>query len=312
MTLFNAFSGVFTVFLVAFLGYALRRKRWVGEEALKALPRFITMIVMPPFLLRSITATFEKEQLLGLLSGTLVPAVAITVFFCLAYLFSVVFAVREGRRGAFITAFAASNTLNVGLPINIALFGEGAIPYILVYFFAHDILFWTVGNYLLARDGEQTHVKLLSLESAKRVLSPPLIGFALGMALVLLDIQLPAFLDKTFKYVGDMAIALALMYIGIMMGEIRLKDLAPDRDALLVLAGRCLICPLIVLALAAVFPVPETMRNVFVLQAAMPVMLNAAILTGYYGGDVKFMTVVASLSTMLVVVTVPFWAVCLG
>lgn len=312
MILFNAVAGVLTVFLVASLGYALRRKGWVGEDTVRALPRFITMIVMPPFLLRSITSTFKQEQLLTLLSGTLVPAASILLCFGLAALVVKLIRVRTGRTGAFKVAFVASNTMNIGLPINIALFGEASIPYILVYFFAGDIFFWTVGNYCLAHDGDHAHVRLFSLANCKRILSPPLIGFCLGMALVLLDISLPAFLDKTFKYVGDMAIALSLIYIGIMMGEIKLKDLAPDKDAVIVLIGKMLLCPLVILGLSTLFPVPEIMRNVFVMQACMPVMLNAAILTGYYRGDVAFMTVVASLSTLLCVVTIPVWALVLG
>lgn len=311
MIFFNAFSGVLTVFLVAFLGYVLRRKGWIGQDTVKALPRFITMVVMPPFLLRSITATFEKEQFLTLLSSILVPAASILICFGLAVGLCSLLAVREGRRGAFTVAFVAANTMNIGLPINIALFGESAIPYILVFFIAGEIFFWTAGNYCLARDGDRANVKLFSLESCKRVLSPPFIGFCCGIALVLLDVSLPEFLDKTFKYVGEMTIALSLIYIGIMMGDTKLRELVPDRDAIMVLIGKMILSPVIMLVLAQWLSVPDMMRNVFVMQSCMPVMLNAAILTGYFRGDVQFMTVVASLSSLICIATIPLWAVVL-
>lgn len=312
MLLFNAFSGVFTVFLVAFLGFILRRKGWISHETVTILPRFITVIVLPPFLLRSITASFEREQLLSLLSGALVPLASFLACFALALVLARLLKVRVGRRGAFAVAFVAPNSLNVGLPINIALFGEEAIPYILVFFIAGDVFFWTVGNYCIARDAEHARVKLFSLQSLKRVLSPPLIGFFLGMALVLLDVQLPAFVDKAFKYVGEMAVALLLIYIGIVIGEINVKDLTPDRDAIVALVGKLVLCPLVVLGLAQIFSLPEMMRNVFVIQAGMPVMLTAAILTGYYKGDSSFMTLAAVTSTLAIIVTTPLWAFCLG
>ena len=312
MLLFNAFSGVFTVFLVASLGFILRRKGWISHETVTVLPRFITVVVIPPFLLRSITSGFDREQLLSLLSGAMVPMLALFACFGLAVIIARLLNVRKGRRGCFAMAFVAANSLNVGLPVNIALFGEGVIPYILVYFIAGDVFFWTVGNYCIARDVEHTRVKLFSLQTLKRVCSPPLVGFFLGMALVLLDIQLPAFVDKAFKYVGEMAVALLLIYIGIVIGEINVKDLMPDRDAIVALIGKLLLCPLVVLGLATVFSLPEMMRNVFVIQAGMPVMLTAAILTGYYKGDSAFMTLTAAISTLAIIVTAPFWAFCLG
>lgn len=312
MLLFNAFSGVFTVFLVAFLGFLLRRKGWINHETVAVLPRFITLVVLPPFLLRSITSGFEREQLLSLLSGAIVPMTSFFACFALAVILARLLKIRVGRRGGFAMAFVSSNSLNVGLPVNIALFGEGAIPYILVFFIAGDIFFWTVGNYCIARDAEHAHVSLFSRQNLKRVVSPPLIGFFLGMALVLLDLQPPVFLDKAFKYVGEMAVALLLIYIGIIIGEINVKDLSPDRDVIVALVGKLVLCPLVVLGFAQVFSLPEMMRNVFVIQAGMPVMLTATILTGYYKGDSSFMTLTAAISMLAIIVTTPFWAFCLG
>lgn len=312
MLLFNAFSGIFTVFLVAFLGFLLRRKGWISQETVAVLPRFIAVIVMPPFLLRSITSGFTREQFLSMLSGVLVPMTSIFICLGLAMILARLLKVRKGRRGCFSVAFVSSNALNIGLPVNIALFGEGAVPYILAYFVAGDIFFWTVGSYCIARDAENTHVRLFSLQNIKRVFSPPLIGFFLGMALVLLDIQLPVFLDKAFKYVGDMAIALMLIYIGVIMGEINIKDFAPDRDAIVALVGRLLLAPLVILGLSSVLSLPEMMRNVLVIQAGMPVMLTAAILAGYYKGDSAFMTLTAVTSTLAIIVTTPLWVLFLG
>ena len=305
MAFFNACSGVLTIFLVGLLGYILARKGWVAPDTAAVLPKFITTIALPPYLLRSITSSFGREQLIHLLYGAVVPFLSIFIAFFLAYMLSRALNVAKGRQGIFRTAFATSNTMNVGLPINIALFGETALPYVLLYFFANAIFFWTVGNYSIAHDGEGAQAKLFSLNTLKQICSPPLMGFACGIALVLLDLHLPEFIDKTFKYVGDMAIALSLLYIGIILKDTSLREYKFDRDIAWVLAGRFFISPALVIGLTTLITVPELMRNVFVIQSSLPVMMNAVILAGHYKADLRYATVAISLSTILSMLTIP-------
>lgn len=312
MIFLNACAGVFTVFLIALLGFFLARRGLVPQSTAKILPRMVTTIVLPPYLLRNITATFQRDELVSLLSGAVIPFLSIFFAFVLAWVLSKALKVKRGRAGIFRTSFATSSAMNIGLPINIALFGEAAMPYLLLYFFANVIGFWTIGNYSLAHDGESADVKLFSFATLKQICSPPLIGFILGLVLVFLDIRLPVFLDKAFKYVGDMTVGLVMIYIGIMLSEIRLSDCRLERDVLVVFAGRFVISPLCVLLLSLAFPIPPLMRNVFLIQASLPVMQNVAILSAYYKADVKFATVVTSFSTILSLITIPLYMVFIG
>ena len=307
MAFFNACSGVLTIFLVGLLGYILAKKGWISPDTASVLPRFITTIVLPPYLLRSITSSFERDQLIHMLYGAVIPFLSIFSAFLLAFMLSRVLKVAKNRRGIFRTAFSTSNTMNVGLPINIALFGESSLPYVLLYFFANAIFFWTVGNYSIAHDGEGASAKLFSLNTLKQICSPPLMGFACGIALVLLDIHLPVFIDKTFKYVGDMAIALSLLYIGILLKDTGLREYKIDRDILVVLIGRFFVSPLLVIALTSVIAIPELMRNVFIIQSSLPVMMNAVILAGHYKADLRYATIAISLSTILSMITIPVY-----
>ncbi len=84
MTILNAFSGVATVFLMGLLGFVLARKGLVGPEIQAALPRFITVIALPPYLIRTATTTMDKEKLLSLVSGAGIPFLSIFLAFGLA------------------------------------------------------------------------------------------------------------------------------------------------------------------------------------------------------------------------------------
>ena len=308
MVLANVFSAVAMVCCIAALGFLLKRKNWVHDGTVQALPKLMTNIVVPPFLLRNVTQTFSHDQLLPLLSGVRLPVLSMMVCFGAALAGTYMFRISAGRRGVFKAAVASSNTVNMGLPVNIALFGEGAVQYALLYIFANSIFFWSLGNYCIAHDGDGKDVKLFSLKTVKQIFFPPFTGFLVGVLLVVLDIPLPDFLDKTFKYIGDMTVGLGIMYLGMLLADARFKDFTPERDTVLVIIGRFILSPLSLVALAHFLPVPNMMLKVFIIQASLPVMLNVAVLTAYYRGDARYAAVLVSTSTVMTIVTVPLVA----
>ena len=60
--------------------------------------------------------------------------------------------VETKHQGAFSAMFTFSNTIFIGLPINLAIFGEKAVPYVLLYYIVNTTLFWTIGIFELAKD----------------------------------------------------------------------------------------------------------------------------------------------------------------
>ena len=49
------------------------------------------------------------------------------------------FHVRPGRRGTMINTFVNANTIFIGLPLNVALFGNKALPYFLIYYITNTV-----------------------------------------------------------------------------------------------------------------------------------------------------------------------------
>ena len=308
MVFYNVVSAVAMVCCIAGLGFFLRRKGLVDEKTAQALPKFMTNVVLPPFLLRNVTQTFSHDQLPTLLAGSLVPLLSIFLCFGVAFAALRISHTPAGRRGVFMAAVASSNSVNMGLPINIALFGEGAVQYALLYIFANSIFFWSLGNYCIAHDGDGKDVKLFSLKTVKQIFFPPFTGFLIGLLLVVLDIPLPDFLDKTFKYFGEMTVGLGLIYVGMLLSNARLRDFAPEKDKVLVAIGRFVLSPLAVIVLAWFLPIPELMLKVFIIQSSLPVMVNVAVLTAYYRGDARYAAVLVSTTTVMTIVTVPLIA----
>ena len=307
MPILNAFSGVATIFLLGFIGFYLARSGMFPPQAIATLPWFTTTVAIPPFLMRTATETITKEQLASLLFETRIPCFSILIAFVSAILLSRLLRIAPKRKAMFQVGIATSNTMSIGLPINLALFGSVSLPYVLLYFVANAIFFWTIGCTTIARSGNAVDAPIFSLDTLKRVLSPPIVGFSLGLLLVFLDLRIPEFLDNTFKYLGDMVIGLTTLYIGMMISSIRREELSIDRDIIVATVGRMLFSPMIVLFLTWLMPVEPLMRNVFVIQSSLPVMINAAVLSAYYKTDAQYATILISVTTLLSLITIPLY-----
>jgi len=305
----QAVECVLSLFLIGLVGYVLDKKGWFCPETKAMLPRLVTLVTLPLYLFGNILGTFSHDELLQLVYGVIVPAASILLTFGLALLTARLIRVRRGRWGLFCTSFATSNTIFIGLPVNVALFGEGALPYVLLYFFANTTFFWTAGNYCLSLDGPRTPEKVWSRATLKRVLSPPLIGFMLGVLAVLLEVRPPGFIMSAAGYLGGMTTPLAIIFIGLTLASVPLKALRPDRDVVMLLIGRFVVSPLTIIGLMQFFSLPPLMAKVFIIQSSLPVVSSAALLAGYHRSDVGYASVVVSLSTLLSLVTIPLYMV---
>lgn len=63
----------------------------------------------------------------------------------------------------------------------------------------------------------------------------------------------------------------------------------------------------IVMVCLPFFALPKLMSDVFVMQAAMPAMTNTSIVAKVYGGDYKYAAMLTVVSTLLAVITTPFY-----
>ena len=104
-----------------------------------------------------------------------------------------------------------------------------------------------------------------------------MLGFLLGVALTLCGVTLPTSVQDAARYLGGLTTPLALIFIGISIFDIGLRGLRLERDLVVVLLGRLVGGPLIMLAFL------------------------------HYHTDSRFGALAVTLSTLLSVVTIPLY-----
>jgi malate permease and related proteins len=311
LSFIQALQGVMTIMIMVSVGYVLAHKGWFTEDTKKLIPRLVNYIALPTYMIWNLMTTFSHEKLLEMLPGLIVPVLSMLITFVIGYVTSVIINVPLGRRGAFRSMFFVSSTIFVGLPVNMALFGDAGVPYALLYFLANAALFWTLGVYCISTDGKMIRPAIFSLATVKNLFSPPLTAFTVAIILVMLEVPLPGFLALTFKHLGSMTTPLSMLFIGLIIYGTNLKKVKFSRDMAALLCGRFIISPLSILLMTYFFPIPELMRNVFIIQSAMPAMTQTAILSKVYGSDTEYAAVMISVTTLISILAIPIYMVLL-
>ena len=300
----RSISGILVILGVILVGFVIGEKGWFDDKSRGLLAKLVTQVALPCYMLYTITQRFTAADLLIMLPALRFPALSMVILLGIATAVARIFAVRQDRRGLFISMFFNSNTIFVGLPINQALFGDASIPYVLIYYMCNTTFFWTLGTYLIQRDGEgEAQFDLKT--SLKKVFSLPLMGFLLGLVLVMLQIKLPAFLASDLQYLGNLTTPLSMIFIGLSVSHVGVKQLVLGKEQLLILLGRFLVAPLLMASIVYWVPLPSLMKQVFIIQSAMPVMTNAPVVARLYGADSDYAAVMVTETTLATMVVIP-------
>ncbi|OJG88113.1 hypothetical protein RV13_GL003186 [Enterococcus raffinosus] len=304
----SAYINIFFIFVLMFIGYVLTYKQWFSNQIGDAFSKLVLQIALPCNMFLTITKNFSRSEFLHLVGGMVIPLISMLLTFLVSFIYCRIFRITPARKGIFSTMFTCSNTIFIGLPINLAIFGEQAVPYVLLYYIVNTTIFWTLGIYFIARDNpqiEQATVKFHLIPILKKIFSPALLGFLLGLCAVLVNLSVSDSIATFLGYLANLTTPLSMFVIGIIVYNVGIKNLTLNRDIIGVLVGRYVISPLIVWLLGQWISVPPLMLSVFIIQAAMPVQNSVPILARSYGADQQFAASSLGYSVLLYLAYIP-------
>ncbi len=283
MSVFGAFSGIFTIFLLFAAGFLATKQKVLTPEHYAFCTKLLTGYAIPVLLFenatRNMTLSFIREM--GLL--LLVPFAVQILSFGVAILSGKLFRIEEKRRGVFTAMFSMANTIFIGLPVCTEIFGDAGTPYVMAFYLANTTCFWMLAVPLLARDGSGEAPSML--QRLKNSFSKQVRGFLLGSVVGLLSIPLPGFLLSAAKYIGNLTTPLSAMMVGHLFATMGKDAFRTDKLVRTALVGKCLICPLLAAGLCLLLGVPQLAAGVFIVLSAMPVMNQTVIMASQYGAD---------------------------
>ncbi len=308
-------GAVLPVFSIMGVGFGLRRLRWLTAEADQSLMRVTVNGLLPCLIVDSVIQNAALRQPGNVL---LAPAVGFgTVVFGigLAWLCRPLFGFKRPAEGrTFAYCLGIYNYTYVPLPLAILLFQDR--PETVGVLFVHNVgvefAFWTLGLMMLSG---------VSLRSGwKKALNAPVLSIVVGLALNYTGATawLPRFFLVTVHVLGQCAFPMALLLIGTVISdeflEFRRSALGGPGAAAngwRVMIGSCVIrlglLPVLFLLLARHLDCSVELKNVMVLEAAMPAAVLPIVVAKHYGGDVNTALRVVLSTSIAGLLTIPLW-----
>lgn len=303
----QALTGIFTIVFVVGVGFCLSKKGWFDEKTSSLFARLVTNVSLPCYVITGLTKNFTLEKLISLVPDLVLPAASVVLAMIIGAAVTRLLGVRRGRRGVFATNFFIANTMFIGLPVNLALFGDESIPSVMLYYVINTIFFWTFGVRNIIIDTVGSHESAFSLTAVKKLFTPPLLGFFLALLLIVTEVTLPGFLYDGLRYIGNLTTPLSLIFIGIEISKISLLHFKFEKDIVFGLIGRFVVCPLCVLVLVPFFSVSPISVKVFTMQAAMPAMTQMAIVAKEYGADSQYAAALSFITILFGLLVIPIY-----
>lgn len=308
----TSIQSVLSIVLMIAVGYFCQSQGWFDQKFSGALSKLIMNIALPASIFMAMLERFKPAQLSTLSVGLLFTILSVFVGYLLAWVLTRLFKIPKGRRGLMITAINGANTVFIGMPLNIALFGQSSIPYLLVYYIVNTVVIWTVGVWIIAAD-DPTAANQKAHFDWHHLIPVPLWGFIVALPFIFLwpqaVTQLPSFVTTTLTSIGNLVTPLSLIYIGIMLRIFGLKNMNFDGNLVVTLLGRFLVSPLIMACIILLglptlgWSMAPIFQKTLIIQAATPALAVLPILANTYHSDVKFATnIVVSTSTLFIIV----------
>jgi malate permease and related proteins len=273
------------VFLLAAIGYGWVRRGWSYDvefvtrlSMTLSIPCLISMALVrsdvDPRLLRdTVLAALGAYLVVGALAWALVRGLDLDL-------------------ATYWAPMTFGNTGNLGLPIALFAFGQAGFDFAVVIFAVMAIISFTFGVWVVAGGGNPvTAVK-----------EPLVWGTVLGSILLAFGWTVPAWVGATLDLVGQMAIPLMLITLGVAIA--RLKPRALGRAFWLCLV-KLAICTAVALGVGLAFGLPRLTLGVLVLQVATPVAVTSYMLAAKYRARPDEVAGLVVVSTLISIPALP-------
>lgn len=293
-------SALIPVLALVCIGAFLRRRKVLQPEMEQGLMTLVVNVLLPALTLEKIVGNeaLAKFSDVAIVSGFGFGMTALSFF--LAYWLAGFMKMEKGTgRRTFGATAGIQNFGYMGVPLLVALFGSNeAMGVLFTHNVGVEIAMWTIGVGLMSGNS--------SLDW-RVLVKPPVIAVVLGLLInaVGFDRFIEGAPRTTLSMLGSCAIPLALIVIGAGLFELLNKQKFDWKIAIGAVFTRLAFIPAVMLTLAYFLPLSLELKQVIVVQAAMPAAMFPIVLAKHYNGKPELAVQVVVSTTVACFVIVP-------
>lgn len=265
------------VFILILLGFSAVRFGFLAKDNVRTLAWFVVNVGLPAAMFKALNSrSFEDilhyDYLLIFGAGSLIS-------------FSLMFSIAKFR-GKPLTECAlfglggsVSNSLMIGFPIIMQLFGDAALVPFALTLIIENLLILPLAL-ALADTGQHQNssfVKALGKSLPQLMKNPIIVSIAVGLITAALNLHPPAFVNRVVDMLAVTVGGLALFAIGGMLVGLKPKGMLLDMGT--IVFGKMIIHPLAVFVMILLLPpMPPLFNHVAIILASMPMFSIFAVI----------------------------------
>ena len=273
------------VFILAAVGYG-----WVKlgfEYRVEFVTRLAMTLAVPCLIFVALMTADIDPQALGSLS-----LASFTAYGLVSIVFLGIIKLRKLDTSTYLAPLVFGNTGNLGLPLAMFAFGEEGLSYAVVVFAVMAILSFTIGVWVVAGGG-----------SPIRVIKEPVVAATfLGALFLWQGWQTPIFLTNALELIGQMAIPIMLITLGVAIARLETNDMG---RAVWLSAIKVVVSAGAAWTAARWFGLAPIPSAVLIVQLATPVAVTSYLLAKKYGHEAQPVAGLVVASTLLCVISLP-------
>ncbi len=312
------FFKLVAIFVIVAIGWLVGKAKWLGHnDPARTLSNAAYYIFVPALLFRTTSRLDLMSMPWGILLAVFAPlsAMLLLLYFWQRH------ANADGHLGVAgpsVRALTAvfGNTVQVGIPMAAALFGETGLAIHLAIISLHALTLLTLSTALVEldlahaqrKDGHAgTHLMATLAATARNtIIHPVMLPVLAGLLWNGLGLPLPLVADEILQTLGQAVVPLCLVLIGMSLAYYGVSGAVKTAVWLSVL--KLLVLPAIVLVVAHWgFGLTGLPLAVVLMMAALPTGSNALIFAQRYRSLEAETTAATVFSTLAFVVTAPLW-----
>jgi malonate transporter len=292
----DGFVHILPIFLIALLGWILKKQFLTNEEFWKGLEK-LSYFIFTPCIIFNNTATH------GLGSGIVIKLIICLILSCSILGFGLIYFNHRthGDPLKFTSVFQGSFRFNglIFLALAQALYGANgleaaAIIAVYMIIFTNFAIILIYNLYLVKYDANGT-INILQI-SKNIFLTPVIIASIAGFIFDFLDLKLHIVAKLSLVNISNAALTM-----GILIAGARIKFALSSENIKYVYIctiGKMVIFPIITIIICQIFLIPNYLKTIAVLYSCMPAGSSSYIVAKFYGGDAESMLSIITTTTI--------------
>lgn len=283
------------LFLIMLAGLILTRKGIILPEGRRCLTDLLIDLILPC----NIICSFMLEMNGEIMKASFVVLMVASGIQVICYLLGKVIYTffPENQRKVLQYATMCSNAGFMGNPVIEGIYGAQGLLYASIYLIPLRFFMWSAGLFCFTKTDIKSALKKLAVH-------PCIIAVWIGFALMLTQLQPPAAITRTLRYLSGCTLPLSMLIIGSILAGVKLESMLSVKIGYFTII-RLLGIPMVTLAVCRIFSLDTLVTGVCVVLAGMPAGSTTAILAEKYDGDAVYASKIVFVSTLLSLVTIP-------